>query len=852
MVGVVQRDDQAVLILRLRQAADDCIVLLGTGLLRDAAGQRLLERLRADDDALTQYFGQLRVGLLQMIAWLIGERRGAVPQGAPSAMAVYREFYASERCVSPPESCEHGSPWQRVGRVLTALWSGDERIGVHAWGCDLFDPKDVSVLRELNLSARDTGNLIGSIGRNLIEPCVSDVGIDTQLLGYVHEWLLERRLVVSATGTSLTLEGCRGHERRTTGSYFTPNSLVDHLLDVCVEPALDERIDPNDAESSVRRLLALRLVDPACGTGVFLIAGARRIAGRIDSLGRSSPAIAETMGEPVLRRVIRQCIYGVDIGRTTVSLCRLVLWFECGAPFEPSELLRQHIRCGNSTFGAWPGFEQQGLLDTAFDPSPGDDAAYAKSLKRRNRLEHRQATAPEITSTDLTSGARVQQRARLLADLWCAVFVWPKKEGVSVPTQVDFERERQSIDIASSRWREPLRALSERYQFFHWHQEYPDVFGVAPAADSERVFAGFDFVIGNPPWVAHAGRSTQQLATGLKRFLSATYRSFAGFPTTHGVFVELATRLLAARGRIGLILPASVADLTGYRPTREVHDQCCVVLGPLPDYGEGRFTGVTQPCIALISARRDERKAVAATPDLGRPWAIERSDLDECGIALLARIIRDPPFPDELFGERGFQSTPALRQFVRQQAMPEGNYCVPLREGTDVREYQLGAARHFADACLVNRAIRPLEEFRKVALVVRQTARYPIAARSDGLAFRNSLLAVLAHPQWPWSAMLCLLNSGLIRWLHYYRFRDGRQPILPQLKVGHLRSLPAPARCHSTEFSCLQNMGAELAARNQGVLDSERAQIDDWVCSLYDLSPAEQRMVCDWHSKPPR
>ncbi len=212
------------------------------------------------------------------------------------------------------------------------------------------------------------------------------------------------------------------------------------------------------------------------------------------------------------------------------------------------------------------------------------------------------------------------------------------------------------------------------------------------------------------------------------------YASFAGFPTTHGVFVEMATRIIGQGGRVGLVIPASVADLAGYAPTRAVHDERCVILVPLPDYGEGRFTGVTQPCIALVSQRTNAGRLIQ---DRGKPWQLSRRDLDATGATLLVKWERLAPLPPELFGERGFQSTPKWRQYIHKTTQPEPPYTLAMREGTDVREFQLGAPRLFADPCALKGVLRPLAEFAQVTLVIRQTARYPIAARSDGLAFQK-------------------------------------------------------------------------------------------------------------------
>jgi tRNA1(Val) A37 N6-methylase TrmN6 len=842
------RDEHATLTLRLREAAEHCIVSLGTGLLRDHAGKQYFERIRSNRSCWPEYFQQLRSKLLQIVAWMLGERRGAVPRGTPTAIAKYGESYCSACLIAGEHEAtcgERSDPWSRLQRVLVGLWKTDDAIGVTQWGSELFDPVQTKSIRKLSLDPAATRHLLAWISSALIEPCLGEPDADIQLLGNIHEWLMERQLVVDAHRCSVSLEAYSGHERRATGSYFTPAPLVEHLLDVCLEPVLEARINKQNPGNSANDLLRLRIVDPACGTGIFLIAAARRLARRIAALDDSAMAC-----QAALREVVGRCVYGVDIGPTTTSLCRLALWFACGEPYQPIPTLQQHILCGNSTFGARPGYESVGVPNAAMEASEGDDVEYARELRSRNRAELRGAQSND-TGNPCDAKTRTHDDNRFLADLWCATFVWQKTAGTDVPTHADFKLACGAPEVARARWGHELQSLAKRFRFFHWWLEFADIFSTnGESGHSTNAASGFDVVLGNPPWVAYAGRSTQPLHGGLKRFYSANYEAFAGFPTTHGIFVELATRLVGDHGRIGLVVPASVADLAGYAPTRKAHDQRCRQLCPLPDFGEGRFTGVTQPCVALVSERLSTGVETASLT--GAAWQLERSDLDEIGLGLLERLSQCRTFPDELFGERGFQSTPTLRDFIQQQDQPQGEFTVPLREGTDVREFQLGRVRHYADPCLFGRGLRTLAEFGKVALVVRQTARYPIAAKGDGQAFRNSLLAVLHDAQWPWSVMLCLLNSALFRWCHYYRFRDGRQPILPQLKVGHLRSLPAPADRGVSEFAELETLGSQLAERNRGVVDAERMLVDTHVSKLYGLSESEYRMVIEWHAQRPR
>jgi hypothetical protein len=831
----VPKADTPADVAQLRRAAERCLSILGNGLLQAPANATLRQRVFGGNIEEQQLGRQLQIRLLQVVAWCLGEQLGVVPlDGASSASrADYQSNYSSQNFCEEPLSQGGRDPealGPKLQRVLRGLWYGDEAIAVASFHSALFDPAGIPDIAEAVLSDAHVIKLVTTIHSDIVLSRHEGAGPqpDVQILGRVHEWLLQLRLLLNRDGGTLTFETAPGHQRRATGSYFTPEDLVENLVELVIEPQIDGRVAGKSGERARSAILSLRIVDPACGTGIFLIAAAKRIAKKLAKYpGESTPGRDTDLAE-----VISRCIYGVDIGQTTVCLCRLALWFEMGSPYDARPELDAHIRCGNSVFGARPELLEHGIPDIAFTPSATDDARLARALRRRNRLERaeRQNNVAELRNPDK------------LADLWCAAFVWPKTEAEQAPTHASFAAlAEDSCDLSLERQR-MLRILDNEFHFFHWHLRFPDVFASSP-------HAGFDVVIGNPPWVAYAGRSTQVIVNGLKNCLIHSYSSFGGFPTTHGAFVELASRILTLGGRLGLILPASVADLAGYAPTRAAHDTRCELSQPLPDYGEGRFPGVTQPCVALVSRRTD-----AARPSIerGQPWPLERTDLDPTGVALLKRWANGVTLPPELFGERGFQSTPKLRAHVTASAGPEGRFTQPLREGSDIREFQLGESHLYADPTALHRVLRPLPEFAQVALVVRQTARYPIAAKNDGLAFRNSLLAVLSHDIWHWALMLCLLNSSLFRWTHFHRYRDGRQPILPQLKVGHLRSIAAPIREDADARNTLLKLGRKLTTRNQGINETERVLLDQCVARIYDLSPSEHALVTDWHSTRPR
>lgn len=370
-----------------------------------------------------------------------------------------------------------------------------------------------------------------------------------------------------------------------------------------------------------------------------------------------------------------------------------------------------------------------------------------------------------------------------------------------------------------------------------WPRAFPDVF--APAR------GGFDACVGNPPWVAYAGRAAQPLDPALRRYYEAHNAAFHGYRTLHGLFIRRSAELLRPGGRLGLVVPTSVADLSGYAPTRRAHDALCDIDAELMDFGDGAFEGVFQPCMALTSTRRSSDTRETDTADSTPAWVLERRDIGALEKALLDRLCALPPLPAELFGERGLQTTKDDLAQLRRLDAATPQFRVPLREGVDVGEFRAQPPSLFLDPDHLTARLRPPSAWQAVRALIRQTARYPIAALSDGYAFRNSVLAGFARDDWTEHALVAYLNSSVVRWFHYVRQRDARQG-MPQLKIGHLRALPDVAVERDASLARLDALGKRLGVRNQGITVAERHDLDEAAFDALGLSAAERERVNAW------
>jgi hypothetical protein len=340
-----------------------------------------------------------------------------------------------------------------------------------------------------------------------------------------------------------------------------------------------------------------------------------------------------------------------------------------------------------------------------------------------------------------------------------------------------------------------------------------------------------DAFVGNPPWIAYKGRAAEPIEPARTALLRGRFEGFRGYPTLHGVFVEACARSLAPGGRLGLVVPTSMADLDGYAPVRRAHDRHAEPDCALPDYGADAFEGVFQPAMALLSTRRvSSIEPVADAPE----WDLARGDLDDVTMGLLARTRARATLPVALFGERGLQTTADDRPHLSK--VPRGARRLPLVTGSEIRPFRALAPALFVDPSEFAGRLRSPEEWSKVAVWIRQTARFPIAAPSSGLAFRNSVLAGFGSRDLSAPALVAYLNSSVVRFLHYQRFRDARQG-MPQLKIGHLRSLPLP--------DAPERVFAELARFTS---EEEAEALDAVVAESLGLSAREREVVRAWSS----
>ena len=527
---------------KLRLGVEAALRELGAGFLEDPANGDLRDALRTGKLTRQAYYEELLRLVYRLIFLFAAEDRGLlhIPNAPNAARNAYRHGYSvsrlRERCTRNTSLDRHHDAWDGLRALFDALATGEPRIGLAALG-GLFTSSNLADLTRSGIANRRLLKAVWHLSwfRPDGQPMtrVNWRDMQTEELGSVYESLLELIPLVHLETRAFTFAvggaANRGNERKTTGSYYTPDSLVQLLLTTTLDPVLDaaESRNPSDPAAEI---LKLSIIDPACGSGHFLLAAARRAAARI-ARHRSPGAPSQEAFQHALREVVSSCIFGADRNPMAVELCKVALWIEALEPGKPLSFLDARIRCGDSLIGVFDyAMLRAGLPDEAFNPLTGDDKAVAKAYKVINKQQRdgvgasglikelsapasisdgaaRVLAMPEDTLEEIDAKSRAWTRLlngpdwltlKAACDMYVAAFLLPKTgdapdprytAGLPLPTTDAIWRTIRGSDVQADMQADCIEA-AEANRVFHWALEFPAV----------MARGGFDAVVGNPPW----------------------------------------------------------------------------------------------------------------------------------------------------------------------------------------------------------------------------------------------------------------------------------------------------------------------------------------------------------------
>jgi len=632
----------------IKERAYDVVELLCRGFVADFTDGKV------NDANLKDIYDNSLTLLYRLLFVFYAEARELLPL---TANASYRDNYSLRRLAHDIDEVfkkgyelSSGSTqyYHQLKTLFTLIDRGDLKLGVPEYNGGLFDPQEHPFLETHAIPDSHLVKAIHQLARITDKKLKREVAVDYNTLserhlGSIYEGLLEFRpriaphdlVILKDKGSTkyapaskqsikkiafhkgeLYLVNDKG-ERKASGSYYTPEYIVNYIVENTLDPlvkeaqekvkALKPKVDKEIAKwrdlkeqkkaqepiekydraisEEQERLLTpylfTKVLDPAMGSGHFLSRATDFLAEAI----ATDPCIEsplELTEESELtyyrRRVVESCIYGIDLNPLAVELAKLTLWLTTMAKSKPLSFLNHHLRVGNSLIGARisdldeiPKAKakkksvdlsrapiQLGLFQTIFNQKLYD------LLQNRALI----AKLPTETLEDVHNKQKWEkefehdvERFRTLADVWTSTFFGNDVTWDRYNTLVENLRssDPEWNKLVQNKYVQKALVSSKGKRFFHWELEFPEIFYDEHGNRQED--AGFDAVIGNPPYDVLAEKEQGIDSEPDKQFFGGCphlQSALGGKLNYYRLFSALSIWLTKLNGYHGFIVPMAL------------------------------------------------------------------------------------------------------------------------------------------------------------------------------------------------------------------------------------------------------------------------------------------------------
>lgn len=856
--------------------------------------------LGADD--LRQIYENSLYLLYRLLFILYGESRGLLPLDMDS----YRDNYSLDRTKREVARLRTQPAqmttiyWSRLKNLFQII-NGDNvalnrSLGVPRYNGGLFDPiqhpflekyavGDLALVEAIDLLSRRTTEA----GREFVD--YRTLGV--RHLGSIYEGLLEyqpryateptvavrdnkgehwveaaqaptgARIIDRREAGQVYLETDRG-ERKATGSYYTPQYIVEYIVENTLGPLTKEAVErvkerAREAkgkaaraaaeQSLVDEILNLKVLDPAMGSGHFLVEATEYLARALatDPYVETEAPVEEDLTY-WKRRVVERCIYGVDKNPLAVELAKLSLWLATVAADKPLSFLDHHLKCGDSLIGAR-------VADLGWAPPVVLNKQAQKQLEQQkagqvNMFEYVlsqqlpvvMGRILEITEVESDSYETVQAKEaadqavqelkapfQAVADLWVSAYFGN-----------DFTQGEYDEALGLIGRRDELLALptvqraqemAQERHFFHWELAFPEVFYDQHGQPlGER--AGFDAVVGNPPYYSLTlGHGQEEADRNALAFFDIAY----GYSTEYKInlfalFTEKGLALLCRGGRFSFILPNTVLSihslaslrrhvLSGYHLVRVVDARYRV-------FEEAEIGG--NAVLVIERADKPKRRTLTCVRYSAKDWedhtALVEVDQERFKKVPSARFVTNLALLD-LLDNVELRSVPLGDVAVLYQGIITGNnrkYISnapiddryrPVLRGADIERYSIKFSDNyvlFEPSFLWSNTDQSMFDVPE-KIVSRQTSDHLVGAYDDQRFFTLDSTHVI-HPLVDNRFFLALYNSCLLNFL-YQQIVPELGRAFAQVKIVNLEKLPIRHIEFTTPADERQRLVEEASAR---------------------------------------
>lgn len=443
--------------------------------------------------------------------------------------------------------------WDNLLSIWHGVFAGHTEWGIPPYGGSLFDPDEEtgSTIAALRLTNAQVGpalvKLLVDTGRDSTQGPVDFQTLSVREFGTIYEGLLESSLSIAPVDLTLDDNGVyvpatKGDDavvragqvyfhnasgmRKTTGSYFTKQFAVEHLLEAALDPTVAEHLsrvagllEAGDEAAAHEAFWDFRVADISMGSGHFLVGAVDHIASAFsaflaehpipnvsreldqlratafEKLGQSGIGVLPEIDQMTLvrRQVAKRCIYGIDLNAVAVDLARLALWIHTFVPGLPMSSLDHGLVQGNSLTGI-------GTLDEAFDALEPNRHGMRSLLADRLEavLEESAQTLRRLGLTAEASAAETKDVEGAYAEAVREAEPAKAILDAAVANRLGYFNLDGVLDtelILQAGRRPDVREEIGKLRCVHLAFSFPEVFVSRNGSPT-----GFHVILGNPPW----------------------------------------------------------------------------------------------------------------------------------------------------------------------------------------------------------------------------------------------------------------------------------------------------------------------------------------------------------------
>lgn len=612
-------------------------------------------------------------------------------------------------------------------------------------------------------------------------------------------------------------------ERKATGSYYTPDYIVKYIVENTVGTKVEEEIEGlKSDEEKAEVLLEMKILDPAMGSAHFLVEV-------IDYLATELVDYKEIEVDQAKREVARRCVYGVDVNPLATELGKLSIWLKTISEDKPLSFLDHHIKTGNSLIGAdiheinrHPKEDEDSKRQVTIGEEFGEENAgvvranVQEMLKKFKEIQEKQADSPE----DIKKQEELYQdfldfpfrkRFDVLADVYTSHYFDNDYKVDDYNRLLQAFKLQEQKEEGDEEWNKIVKEdwvqkatdslddshkednTSKEKGFFHWKLEFPEVFfDIEEGIEKET--AGFDAVVGNPPYV-----KTHNLPDYYKQYSSEKFRVISNTdqPDIYQAFIERSIDLALDRN-LSFIVPTLFYNGDQYEFFRK--ELLRNGLSKIVDCGDGVFDGVGMPTGIIEFSRKSNSFDVYVRDDKAFNYSkttnyefIRKNPSTQFAVFSNSKAeevieklnIADKKVRDNFEWLRGLEMGKSSELLSEEKTETHN---APILTGEDVERYAAKSKKWLDEE---NASLKKERFFKEDKILIRETgSRLTALVERDGLYTTRSLYNFVSqNDDLNLDLAVAQLNSDLFQFYYKSIFKTRTQNF-PKIRISQAKELP--------------------------------------------------------------